>query len=92
MKQDISDKEPVMALMYQVEVKQHESWHFATCKTLPGLFVGHEKYDTVLKNIPEAISMMIKHECNRDVEVMEAKPTEPTLLGHKTYMVISKAA
>lgn len=90
MKQD--NEESRMTLMYQVEIKQHEDWHFATCKALPGLFIGHREYATVLKNIPEGIAMLIKHECNQIVKVTEAKPTEPTLLGHKTYMVTSNAA
>jgi len=90
MEQD--NKEPRMTKMYQVEIKEHEEWHFATCKALPGLFVGHRDYSTVLKNIKECIAMLIKHECNQDVKVTEAKPTEPTLLGHKTYMVTSNVA
>lgn len=92
MQQD--NKEYVMAVHYEVEVKQHQDWHFATCEALPGLFVGHKLYDTVLKNIPEAITILIKHDCNRDVKVIETQPSEPTLLGNKTYMVtdVPKAA
>jgi len=78
--------------MYQVEIKEHEDWHFATCKALPGLFAGNKDYSAVLKNIPECIAMLIKHECNQNVKVTEAKPTEPTLLGHKTYVVTNEAA
>lgn len=82
----------IMPSLYKVRINQHQNWHFATCEALPGLFVAHQHYDTVLKNIPEAIAMLIKHECNKDVTVIETQPTEPTLLGNKTYVVTTKLA
>lgn len=81
-----------MPSIYQVAIKQHEDWHFATCEALPGLFVGHKNYDAVLNNIPESIAMLIKHDLNRDVTVVETKPTQPTLLGNKAYVVTNKVA
>ena len=89
--QHISNRENMPSL-YKVTINQHQDWHFTTCEALPGLFVGHRSYETVLRNIPEGIAMLIKHECDRDVDVMEAQPTEPTLLGNKTYVVTSKVA
>jgi len=80
-----------MPSIYQVEIKQREDWHFATCDALPGLFVGHKEYQTVLNNVPEAITLLIKNDCGQHVTVQEAVPTEPTLLGNKTY-VVTKAA
>lgn len=88
MKMHKSNKEKIMADVFQVEIRQHEDWHFATCAALPGLFVGNRFYDIVLKNIPESIVMLIKHDNNRDVTVTEAPPKSPTLLGNKTYVVI----
>ena len=92
MNEHTTSKESIMPDIFQVEIKQHEDWHFATCEGLPGLFVGNKDYDTVLKNIPESIAMLIKHDCNREVEVKEARPKAPTLLGNKTYLVSLLAA
>lgn len=88
----ITNQETAMPSLYKVRINQHQNWHFATCEALPGLFVAHQHYDTVLKNIPEAIAMLIKHECDREVTVIETQPTEPTLLGNKTYVVTEKRA
>jgi hypothetical protein len=81
-----------MPSVYKVEIKQHEEFLFATCESLPGLFIGHKDYGVVLKNLPEAITMLIKHDCGTDVLVEEAKQMEPTLLGNKTYVVTNRAA
>lgn len=82
-------EEAPMTTIYRVDIKQHEDWHFATCDALPGLFVGNIDYDTVLKNIPECITMLLKHDQDRKVIVKEVPPNSPTLLGQKTYLVTS---
>lgn len=89
---NIINLEPNVTSVYQVEIKQHNDWHFATCEGLPGLFVAHEKYNTVLNNIPEAMQMLIKHDCQEDVRVKEAPPKSPTLMGNKTYLVTTTKA
>lgn len=81
-------EQDVMPSLYQVSVKQHEDWFFATCDALPGLFVGNIDYNVVLRNIPESIAMLIKHDSGVSVKVMETKPTQPTLIVNKSYAVI----
>jgi hypothetical protein len=82
----------VMSYKYQVLVKRADDWHFATCKSLPGLFVAHREYQKVLDNIPECITMLIKNDLGIDVSVSETKPTEPTLLGDLTFIATKQDA
>lgn len=77
-----------MSILYQVEIKEHSNgWLFATCKDLPGLFVGHTDYRAVLTNIPEAITMLIENDKHENVKVEEVKHDEPTIVGSKLYRV-----
>lgn len=86
------DQEKIVRSTFHVEIKEHQDWHFATCKELDGLFVGHKSYDTVLKNIPECIGLLLKNDRGQEVIVTEEKHTKPTQPGHKTYVATTKVA
>lgn len=81
-----------MSSSYKVDIKQNQDWYFATCEVLPGLFVGNKDYDTVLNNIPEGITMLIKHNSGCDVVVIEIQAVESHPIGNKTYLATYKEA
>ena len=48
-----------------VSVEGREGWHMATSQDLPGLVLAHQDRDTVMRDLPKAISLLYsaRHNC-----------------------------
>lgn len=74
-----------MTQFFEVEIREQGEWHYATSKDLRGLFVAHTDYETVKRNIPECIEMILEHRSKDKYNVVYQPAVAPRPLGQKVY-------